>query len=116
MLCIFVKILMMKKIKFLLFYLMLALYACKSDSDTVLIGNDEWMTENISVLKFNNGDLIPEAKTDAEWLKAGQEKAAAWCYQNNDPANGKKFGVLYNYYAVSDPRGIIPEATILQQI
>lgn len=109
MLCIFVKILMMKKIKFLLFYLMLALYACKSDSYTVLIGNDEWMTENISVLKFNNGDLIPEAKTDAEWLKAGQEKAAAWCYQNNDPANGKKFGVLYNYYAVSDPRGIIPE-------
>jgi len=75
----------------------------------VVIGNDEWMTENLSVKKFNNGDPIPEAKTEAEWLKAGQDKSPAWCYQNNDPANEKPYGILYNYYAVSDVRGILPE-------
>jgi uncharacterized protein (TIGR02145 family) len=100
----------MKNIKFLLFFFLTSFFACKSDNDTVLIGNDEWMTENLSVKKFNNGDLIPEAKTDAEWLLAGQDKMPAWCYQNNDPENGEKFGIIYNYYAVSDPRGIIQDA------
>lgn len=100
----------MKNIKFLIFLLLTTLFACNSDSDSVLIGEDEWMSENLSVKKFNNGDPIPEAKTDEEWLKAGQDKTAAWCYQNNDPANGEKFGIMYNYYAVSDPRGIIQDA------
>ncbi|MFM7090175.1 MAG: hypothetical protein ACKOZZ_05140, partial [Bacteroidota bacterium] len=63
----------MKTVKFLLFPILTLLYACKPGSDTILIGNDEWMTENISVKKFNNGDPIPEAKTEAEWLKAGQD-------------------------------------------
>jgi hypothetical protein len=76
--------------RFLLLLLLCLFYSCKSDNDTVVIGNDEWMIENLSVKKFNNGDLIPEAKTDAEWLKAGQDKTAAWCYQNNDSANGEK--------------------------
>src|SRR5690606_612212 len=29
-------------------------------------------------------------------------------YYDNDAANGKKYGVLYNWYAVNDPRGIAP--------
>ena len=109
MLCIFAKNFKMKKINFLLLLFLTSLFACKTDNNNVLIGEDEWMTENLSVKKFNNGALIPEAKTDAEWLKAGQDKTAAWCYQNNDPTNGEKFGIMYNYYAVSDPRGIIPD-------
>ena len=68
----------MKKINFLLLLFLTFLFACKTDNNNVLIGEDEWMTENLSVKKFNNGDLIPEAKTDAEWLKAGLDKTAAW--------------------------------------
>ena len=109
MLCIFVKIFKMKATRFLLLMLLFVFYSCKSDNDTVFIGTDEWMTENLSVKKFNNGDPIPEAKTDADWLKAGQDKSPAWCYQNNDPANEKSYGILYNYYAVSDERGLLPE-------
>lgn len=99
----------MKATRFLLLLLLSVFYSCKSNNDTVVIGNDEWMTENLSVKKFNNGDPIPEAKSEADWLKAGQDKSPAWCYQNNDPANEKSYGILYNYYAVSDERGILPD-------
>jgi uncharacterized protein (TIGR02145 family) len=73
------------------------------------IGNQIWMAENLNVSKFRNGDVIPEAKTAQEWLKADKEKQPAWCYYNNDVNNGNKLGKLYNAYAVNDPRGIAPE-------
>ena len=47
--------------------------------------------------------------TDEEWEKAGKNKQPAWCYYNNDPANGAKYGKLYNWYAVNDPRGLAPK-------
>ena len=75
----------------------------------VTIGTQVWMTKNLDVAAFRNGDLIPEAKTDDEWNKAGANKQPAWCYYNNDPANGVKYGKLYNWYAVNDPRGLAPE-------
>jgi uncharacterized protein (TIGR02145 family) len=66
------------------------------------------MTENLNVATFRNGDPIPEAKTKEEWEKAGQEGKPAWCYYENDPKNGAKYGKLYNWYAVIDPRGLAP--------
>jgi uncharacterized protein (TIGR02145 family) len=79
------------------------------DVNAIIIGNQIWMTKNLNVDKFRNGDPIPEAKTDEEWENAGEDKQPAWCYYNNDPANGEKFGKLYNWYAVNDPRGLAPE-------
>ena len=75
---------------------------------TVKIGNQAWMAENLSVSIFRNGDPIPQAKTNQEWIKAGDNKQPAWCYYENDPANGAKYGKLYNWYAVIDPRGLAP--------
>jgi len=75
---------------------------------TVKIGNQEWMTNNLNVDKFKNGDAIPEAQTSEAWLKAGEEGKPAWCYYDNDPVNGNKYGRLYNWYAVTDPRGLAP--------
>ena len=72
------------------------------------IGKQIWMTENLSVSTFRNGDTIFEAKTDEEWILAGKQGRAAWCYYNNDQANGLKFGKIYNWFAVSDPRGLAP--------
>lgn len=72
------------------------------------IGTQFWTAENLAVSKFRNGDPIPQARTNAEWEKAGKEGKPAWCYYSNDTLIGRKFGKLYNYYAVSDPRGLAP--------
>lgn len=75
---------------------------------SVKIGNQEWMAENLNTDRFRNGDLIPEAKTDEEWVYALKFKEPAWCYYNNNKELGLKFGKLYNYYAVTDTRGLAP--------
>jgi uncharacterized protein (TIGR02145 family) len=75
---------------------------------TVQIGTQVWMTKNRDVATFRNGDPIPEAKTKEEWKKAGNTMQPAWCYYNYDPANGAKYGKLYNWYAVNDKRGLAP--------
>jgi len=75
----------------------------------VTIGSQVWMVDNLNLAKFRNGDAIPYAKTAEEWEEAGQNKQAAWCYYDNKPENGTKYGRLYNWYAVNDPRGLAPK-------
>ena len=75
---------------------------------TVKIGTQEWMAENLNVEHFINGDVIQEAKTDSEWQKAGENREPAWCYYDNNSSNGEKYGKLYNFYAVTDPRSLAP--------
>jgi len=77
--------------------------------NSIKIGTVEWMVSNLNVDKFRNGDPIPQVKTTEEWVKAGENRQPAWCYYNNEPANGKKYGKLYNQYAVNDPRGLSPK-------
>jgi uncharacterized protein (TIGR02145 family) len=67
------------------------------------------MTENLSVDKFRNGDHIPMAKTREEWVKAGINNQPVWCYYENDSINNKNYGKLYNFHAISDPRGLAPK-------
>jgi uncharacterized protein (TIGR02145 family) len=74
----------------------------------VTIGKQVWMSENLNVDKFRNGEAIPEAKTEEDWKNAGKNKQPAWCYYNNNPDNGERYGKLYNWYAVNDPRGLAP--------
>ncbi len=76
---------------------------------TVTINNQVWISENLNTDKFRNGDPIPYAQTDEEWEAAAKNKQPAWCYYANDPANAAKYGKLYNWYAINDPRGLAPE-------
>ena len=81
---------------------------CNVDFYEVTIGSQIWMNKNLNADKFRNGDPIPEAKTNEEWQRANSNQQPAWCYYNNDPKNGEKYGKLYNWYAVNDPRGLAP--------
>lgn len=74
----------------------------------VNIGGKIWSAKNLNVTKFRNGDAIPEAKTEAEWIAAIHGQKPAWCYYNNDPAKDARDGKLYNWFAVIDPRGLAP--------
>jgi uncharacterized protein (TIGR02145 family) len=77
--------------------------------ETVTIGSQTWMTKNLNVDRFRNGDPIPQAKTLEEWREATRNEEPVWGYYDNDPANGAKYGKLYNWFAVKDPRGLAPE-------
>lgn len=79
-----------------------------ADAPVVTIGSQVWLGKNLNVDRFANGDSIPEAKTEDEWKRAGENRQPAWCYYNNDAANGRIYGRLYNWYAVNDPRGLAP--------
>lgn len=76
---------------------------------TKRIGTQIWTVVNLDVSTFKNGDPIPEAKTADEWVKAGDNGQPAWCYYDNDPMNGKKYGKIYNWFAVKDARGLAPQ-------
>ena len=75
-----------------------------SDNE-VVIGTQTWMLTNLDVETYRNGDPIPQVQNPNEWsfLSTG-----AWCYYNNDSANGVISGKLYNWYAVNDSRGLAP--------
>jgi hypothetical protein len=64
-----------------------------------------WMSENLSVTNYNNGDPIPLVTSPTVWANL---KTGAYCYPNNDPSQVATKGLLYNWYAVHDPRGIAP--------
>jgi uncharacterized protein (TIGR02145 family) len=75
---------------------------------TVTIGTQVWMQRNLDVAFFRNGDPIPEVRHVDEWKRYGEQGKPCWCYYDFDPANGKIYGKLYNWYAVNDPRGLAP--------
>jgi uncharacterized protein (TIGR02145 family) len=96
----------MKKVS--LIFILLIGFGCISYAQTITIGTQVWMTKNLDVATFRNGDTIPQVQTDKAWMNAGDNKQPAWCYYNNDPANGEKYGKLYNWYAINDSRGLAP--------
>lgn len=75
---------------------------------TVQIGNQTWTTSNLKVTHFSNGDTIWHAKSMEDWFEAGEKGIPAWCFSENDPNTKDEFGILYNWYAINDPRGLAP--------
>jgi uncharacterized protein (TIGR02145 family) len=82
--------------------------SANSQIPSVKIGKQVWMKRNLDVTVFNNGDPILQIETAEEWMEAGEKKIPACCYYENDSSYGEVFGMLYNWYAVSDPRGLAP--------
>lgn len=76
---------------------------------TITIGGRDWMAANLQVTRFRNGSPIPEAKSQEEWKSAFDRGEPAWSWIAFDQSEGKNYGRLYNWYAVTDPRGLAPE-------
>jgi uncharacterized protein (TIGR02145 family) len=92
--------------------ILIGLSECLLAQSSVKIGTQTWMTENLDVSYFQNGDEIPQAQTDSEWERAGFNQQPAWCYvtvwENDKEIQTAKFKKLYNSFAINDPRGLVP--------
>lgn len=89
--------------------LFVSLSVFAQSSDDVKIGNQIWMSKNLDVDRFRNGDLIPHVTSKEQWEEYGKQKKPAWCYYKNNSDYGPIYGKLYNGYAVIDPRGLAPD-------
>lgn len=72
----------------------------------VAIGSQVWMDKNLDVSTYRNGDPIPQV-TDINVFK--NLTTGAWIYYLNSTDSGARYGKLYNWYAVNDPRGLAPQ-------
>lgn len=73
---------------------------------TIIAGDQEWMAENLVVSNYRNGDPVPNITDGAEWDNISS--GAFVYYENNYNTRGRYYGALYNWYAVSDERGLCP--------
>ena len=67
--------------------------------NTVTIGTQVWMKENLKTTKYNDGTAIPNGTDDFAW---GGLTTGAYCDYNNIPSNSTTYGRLYNWYAVDN--------------
>lgn len=77
--------------------------------DEVRIGKQTWMRKNLDVKKFRNGDPIFEKKSNPDWERLCEASQPIYGYIMNNPQMEQKYGLIYNWYAVNDPRGLAPE-------
>ena len=108
------------KQQILLFLTFLIIYGCSSSSDensseinidgpnvTDVDGNTyqsvtncglTFTKTNLNVSKYSDGTLIPQVSDFIQWQNL---TTGAWCYYENNIANGTTYGKLYNWYAVA---------------
>ena len=65
---------------------------------SVIIGTQEWMTENLRTTKYSDGTTIPNVTGNTEWSSLS---TGAWCNYDNSSSNDATYGKLYNWYAVN---------------
>lgn len=73
--------------------------------NTVVIGTQTWMVENLKTTKYRNGDYIANVTDNTSWAAL---TIGAFCDYNNTPSNSITYGKLYNWFAVNDSRNIAP--------
>jgi uncharacterized protein (TIGR02145 family) len=72
--------------------------------NTVLIGSQCWMKENLKTTTYNNGTVIPNVTDEGAWVNL---TSGAFVWYGNDISWKDSYGALYNWYAV-DADGLCP--------
>jgi uncharacterized protein (TIGR02145 family) len=65
--------------------------------NTIGIGGQLWMAENLKTTSFNDGTPIPLKTDDAAWSAL---TSPGYCFWGNDNANVALYGNLYNWYTI----------------
>jgi uncharacterized protein (TIGR02145 family) len=67
--------------------------------NTVTIGSQIWMKENLKTTKYNDGSIIPNVTDSLNWYA---QTIPAYCWYNNNATVYKDtYGALYNWYVVN---------------
>ncbi len=83
--------------------------------NTIIIGEQEWMAENLRVTRYNNLDPILTGLNDDDWGNTTEGAYAIYDHHTFD-SDGidspeqmvAAYGKLYNWFAAMDQRGICP--------
>jgi uncharacterized protein (TIGR02145 family) len=81
--------------------------------DTVRIGTQVWMTENLKTTKYADGTPIPFVNSKDTWNLLGNI-GKAYCWYNNDVGNKDIYGALYTWAAATN--GASNSNTILSNV
>ena len=72
--------------------------------NTVRIGDQEWMAENLKTTHYHDGQAILTWKDSLQWMQYASSQAA-YCWYKNDSITYKPlYGALYNWHAAQDSR------------
>lgn len=74
--------------------------------NSVKIGSQIWTTQNLKVIRYRNGNTIPNIPDVDVWKNL---TIGSYCSFLNNTASATTYGLLYNYYAITDTRQICPE-------
>ena len=84
--------------------------------ETIQIGDQLWMAENLKVTHYNNGSEIPTGYTDSEWAELETDAYAVYPTDDDNASQSTcgddcadVYGNLYNWFAVDDSRGVCPD-------
>ena len=77
------------------------------DYETVQIGEQCWFAENLRASCFSNGDSIVTSLSDSAWASADEGAYGQ--------AQFPHVGLLYNWFAVIDARGLCPGGWVVPQ-
>ena len=66
--------------------------------NTVMIGTQVWMAENLKTTKFNNNSAIVNVTDNTAWTGLS---TPGYCWYNNDAGNKPIYGAIYNWFAVN---------------
>ncbi len=76
---------------------------------TITIGDKTWMAENLRVKHYNNSDLMSQGLVKTNSYLLIEEGSYGTYNDTNDKDSIATFGLLYNWYAISDSRGVAPK-------
>ena len=75
--------------------------------NTVKLGTQWWMAQNLKSTKYRNGELIGTTDTVTKNISGESTPKYQWIYKDAE-TKVALFGRLYTWYAVTDSRGVCP--------
>ncbi len=78
-----------------------------NEYETIIIGDQHWMAENLRVTRYRNGTLIDSPGEDYNAWRDNKTGAYSW-YDIGEEQYAEAYGALYNWYTTDNDAGLCP--------